>query len=92
VSDFDTNPKSKYQKSYQRFHQLCVLVGKPTGMISKRVHKVRQAHNRATRISPLSVSEYESVSSDVQRALDACMGHLDAAETKLQTIIKMKRR
>jgi hypothetical protein len=91
VSDFDSNPKSKYQQRYKRFHSLCVLVGKPRGMISRRVHKVRQAHNRANRISPLSVSEYDSITSDVQRALDDCISHLDAAENKLKTIIKMKR-
>ena len=90
MSDFSTHPKSKYQRAYKRFHELCVLVGKPKGMISKKVYKVRQAHNRLNKIRPLHSVEYDLLSNDVQRALDSCMKNLDEAETKINKMISLK--
>jgi hypothetical protein len=86
VESFSTDPKSKYQKSNNRFHKLCILIGKPKGMVSKKIHKVIQTHNRVARNKPLRASEYDVLSAHVQNALDACIGHLDKAETHLLRI------
>jgi len=88
MSDFSEDPKSPYQRAYSRFHNLCVLVGKPKGMISKKVYKVRQAHNRVHRERKLTVQEYHSINFEIQRALDSCIKNLDSVESKIERLLK----